>query len=489
MKFILKINVLKICLLLTLILTGIFTNQSFGQNTRGQRPNIIFILADDLGYGDVGFNGQKLIRTPNIDRLAKEGMKFNQFYAGTSVCAPSRSSLLSGQHTGHTYIRGNKSVDPEGQQPIADSVVTIAEVLKKAGYSTGAFGKWGLGPVGSEGDPVNQGFDRFYGYNCQSLAHRYYPNHLWDNSKKVVLEANQNLMYNKQYAPDLIQKQALEFINAKNDKQPFFLFLPYILPHAELIVPDDSLFQFYKGKFPEKAHKGLDYGPDATKGGYASQEYPHAAFAAMVARLDMYVGQVLAKLKEKGLDKNTLVIFTSDNGPHVEGGADPKFFNSGGGLRGVKRDLYEGGIREPFAARWPGVIKPGTSNDYIGAFWDMLPTFAELAGAKAPGNVDGISFVNALTGKGVQKKHDYLYWEFHEQGGKQAVRQGNMKAVRLKAAGNPDGLVELYDLSKDPGEKNNIAPQMSEKAKEMGQIMNKAHVSSALFPFGSLVTN
>jgi len=456
----------------------------FAQNTKAQRPNIIFILADDLGYGDVGFNGQKLIKTPNIDRLAKEGMKFNQFYAGTSVCAPSRSSLLSGQHTGHTYVRGNKGVEPEGQQPIADSVTTIAEVLKKAGYATAAFGKWGLGPVGSEGDPNKQGFDQFYGYNCQSLAHRYYPNHLWDNQKKIVLESNQNLMYNKEYAPDLIQKQALEYVDSRNSKEPFFLFLPYILPHAELLVPEDSIFQYYKGKFPEKAYKGLDYGPNATNAGYASQEYPHAAFAAMVARLDLYVGQVLDKLKEKGLDKNTLVIFTSDNGPHIEGGADPKFFNSSAGFKGVKRDLYEGGIREPFAARWPGVIKPGSTNAFVGAFWDMMPTFAELAGAKTTSNTDGISFVPALTGKGVQKKHDHLYWEFHEQGGRQAVRQNNWKAVRLKAAGNPNAPVELYDLSKDPAETTNLASKFPEKAKEMGLIMNKEHVSSALFPFG-----
>jgi arylsulfatase A-like enzyme len=472
---------------LAILLTTVIQHTS-AQNAKTPRPNIVFILADDLGYGDVGFNGQKLIKTPNIDRLAREGVKFNQFYAGTSVCAPSRSSLLSGQHTGHTYIRGNKGVEPEGQQPIADSVVTIAEILKQAGYITGAFGKWGLGPVDSEGDPNKQGFDRFYGYNCQSLAHRYYPDHLWDNNKKIVLEENQNLRYEKQYAPDLIQKQALQFIDSRDDK-PFFLFLPYILPHAELVVPEDSIFQYYKGKFPEKPHRGMDYGYKAASGGYASQEFPHAAFAAMVSRLDLYVGQVVAKLKEKGLDKNTLIIFTSDNGPHVEGGADPKFFNSSGGFRGVKRDLYEGGIREPFVARWPGVVKPGTTSDYVGAFWDVLPTFAELAGAKSVANVDGISFVPALTGKSTQKKHDYLYWEFHEQGGRQAVRQDNWKAVRLKAAGNPDGLVELYDLSKDPGETTNVTPQFPDKARELGRIMNRAHVSSALFPFGSLVTN
>ncbi|GAB3951706.1 arylsulfatase [Spirosoma harenae] len=454
------------------------------QAQKPNRPNIIFILADDLGYGDVGINGQKLIRTPNIDRLAREGMRFPQFYAGTSVCAPSRASLMTGKHTGHTYIRGNKEVKPEGQQPIADSVTTVAELLHKAGYITAAFGKWGLGPVGSEGDPNKQGFDRFYGYNCQGLAHRYYPDHLWDNSQKVVLTANENLQHTKEYAPDLIQKQALNFLEAHDGKQPFFLFLPYILPHAELLAPDDSILAYYKRKFPqEKPFKGADYGLDAKTGGYTSQAFPHATFAAMVTRLDLYVGEVMAKLRQKGLDKNTLVIFTSDNGPHIEGGADPTFFNSSGGFRGVKRDLYEGGIREPFFAHWPGHIKAGSTSDFIGAFWDILPTFTELAGANAPGRIDGISFVPTLTGKGVQKKHDYLYWEFHENGGRQAVRQGNWKAVRLQAIAHPDGPVELYDLSKDPAEAHNIANEHPDKAKQLGQLMTQSHVESPIFPF------
>ncbi|GAB4014650.1 arylsulfatase [Spirosoma koreense] len=457
---------------------------SLAQTRATGRPNIVFILADDLGYGDVGINGQKLIKTPNIDRLAREGMQFTQFYAGTSVCAPSRSSLMTGQHTGHTYIRGNKSVEPEGQEPIADSVTTVAELLKRAGYITGAFGKWGLGPVGSEGDPNKQGFDRFYGYNCQSLAHRYYPDHLWDNDRKVVLPANENLRQTNEYAPDLIQKQALDFLDARNGNQPFFLFLPYILPHAELMAPNDSLLAYYKGKFPEKPFKGADYGPDAKTGGYASQAYPHATFAAMVARLDLYVGQVMAKLKAKGLDQNTLVIFTSDNGPHIEGGADPGFFNSSGGFRGVKRDLYEGGIREPFFARWPGAIKAGSRSEYVGAFWDLLPTFTELAGAQTPAHLDGLSLVPSLTGKGAQKKHDYLYWEFHENGGRQAIRQGNWKAVRLQVSTDPNGPVELYDLVKDPAEAHNLASQYPDKVKELSQLMKKAHIDSPLFPFG-----
>lgn len=477
----------KIILAVALLFTQAVTllAQKNKQKSNDTRPNIIFILADDLGYGDIAINGQKLIKTPNIDKLAKQGVRFTQFYAGTSVCAPSRSSLLTGQHTGHTYIRGNKGVDPEGQEPIADSVRTVAEILQKAGYQTGAFGKWGLGPVGSEGDPNKQGFDQFFGYNCQTLAHRYYPNHLWQNAQKIVLEANKNLIENKEYAPDIIQKKALEFVDNRVKDKPFFLFLPYILPHAELLVPNDSILEYYKKQFNEKPYKGNDYGVKATKGGYTSQEYPHATFAAMVSRLDLYVGQILEKLKQEGLDKNTLVIFTSDNGPHKEGGADPVFFNSGGGFRGVKRDLYEGGIREPFIARWTNVIKPNSQNNHIGAFWDILPTFAELAGVKAPKNTDGLSFVPTLKGNKSQAKHAYLYWEFHENGGVQAVRQGNWKAVKLNASVNPKNEVELYDLAKDPSESKNIAKQFPEKAKELEGLMNSSHVESTLFPFVS----
>ncbi len=448
------------------------------------RPNIIFILADDLGYGDVGFNGQQKIKTPNLDKLAGEGLRFTRFYAGTSVCAPSRSSLMSGLHTGHTYIRGNKKAEPEGQQPIADSVVTVAELLRESGYVTAAFGKWGLGGPGTEGDPIRQGFDRFYGFICQSLAHRYYPAHLWDNEKKVLLEANENLRKKVVYAPDLIQHNALEFVTSHDGKKPFFMFLPYILPHAELVAPDDSLLQYYKGRFPETPFTGNDYGPDATKGGYASQAIPHATFAAMVARLDMYVGQIVAALRKNGLDKNTLIIFSSDNGPHLEAGADPVFFNSSGGFRGFKRDLYEGGIRVPTLAYWPGVVKPGVSH-HAGAFWDILPTFTELAGIKKHHPTDGISLVPTLLGKGNQPVHDYLYWEFHEQGGRQALSQGNWKAVRLYVNNPARTTIELYDLSKDPGESNNLAEAYPEKTAELARLMDRARRPSALFPFGS----
>ena len=448
-----------------------------------KRPNIVFILADDLGYGDIGINGQKLIRTPNIDKLASDGMIFKEFYAGTTVCAPSRASLLTGMHTGHTYIRGNGSRKPEGQPPISGSIITFTEILKKAGYKTAAFGKWGLGPVGSKGDPLKHGFDKFYGYNCQSLAHRYYPAHLWNNDKKVKLAGNENFLRQVQYAPDIIQQKALDFINASNGSQPFFLYLPYTLPHAELLVPDDSIFQSYKGKFIETPFKGHDYGAGALKDGYTSQLYPHATFAAMVTRLDMYVGQIINELAKKGLDKNTLIIFTSDNGPHIEGGADPVFFNSGGGFSGTKRDLYEGGIHMPFIAKWNGVVSAGTSTSYIGAFWDMFATFAELADVKKIPKTDGISIVPTLTGKNIQQKHAYLYWEFHEQGGKQAVRQGNWKAIRLQVDSLPDGPVELYDLSNDIGEKNNLAKQFPDKAKAMMLLMSEAHTRSSFFPF------
>lgn len=467
-----------------LLLTLLLSVHRITAQPVSSRPNIVLIVADDLGYGDVGFNGQQKIKTPNLDRLARNGLKFTQFYAGTSVCAPSRSSLMMGQHTGHTYIRGNKTVENEGQQPIADSIVTVAELLKSAGYTTAAFGKWGLGNVGSEGDPNRQGFDRFYGYNSQSLAHRYYPAFLWDNARQVALPANENLQQAKTYAPDLIHKEALDYVASRDGKQPFFLFLPYILPHAELIAPDDSLLKAYKGKFPEKPFTGNDYGPKATGGGYTSQPMPHATFAAMVARLDLYVGQIMAKLREKGLDKNTLILFTSDNGPHQEGGADPIFFNSSGNQRGIKRDLYEGGIRMPMVAYWPGVVRPGETK-HVAAFWDVLPTLTELAGAKKSANIDGISFASTLTGKPGQPTHPFLYWEFHEQGGKQAVRQGNWKAIRLNVNEPSKTVVEVYDLSTDPGETKNIAAQNSQKLAELVKLMDQSHRPSPIFPLGN----
>lgn len=466
------------------VVASLCSFSSFAQQKR-EKPNIIFILADDLGYGDIAPYGQTKIRTPNLTKMAEEGMKYTQFYAGTSVCAPSRSSLMTGLHTGHTFIRGNKEVKPEGQQPIPASAFTIGELVKQAGYTTGVFGKWGLGPVGSEGDPLKHGIDNFYGTNCQLLAHRYYPTHLWENETRIDLKGNENLAQPTTYAPELIHQKALQFID-DNKAKPFVLFLTYTLPHAELLVPDDSIFLSYKNTFPEKPYKGNDYGPVANKGGYTSQAYPHATFAAMVTRLDLYVGQVFQKLKALGIDDNTLVIFTSDNGPHVEGGADPTFFNSGGGLRGVKRDLYEGGMREPFIVRWPGKVKPGTTNNYIGAFWDVMPTFAQITGAPMTKPTDGISFLPSMTGK-KQKQHDYLYWEFHENGGTQAVRKGNWKAVRLHVFDKSKTTVELYDLSKDPAEQNNIAAAQPKLVKALTKLMDESHVESAIFPFKNVI--
>ncbi|THU40860.1 arylsulfatase [Niastella caeni] len=449
---------------------------SLGQQAKAVRPNIIFILADDLGYGDLGCYGQQLIQTPNLDAMAKQGMRFTQFYAGTSVCAPSRSSLLTGQHTGHTPIRGNKGVEPEGQWPIPDSAITIAEVLKKGGYTTGDFGKWGLGPVASSGDPVKQGFDVFYGYNCQSKAHNYYPDHLWENDTRIDFAAN-TPGRPTDYAAELIQQKALKFIEQQKTN-PFFLYLSYTLPHAALQVPNDSLFEKYKKLFNEQP---VPVEPWNGKG-YAPQAYPRAAYAAMVSRLDAYVGQVLQKLKEYGIDKNTLVIFSSDNGPHKEGGNDPSYFNSNGSLRGIKRDLYEGGIREPMIAWWPGKVKAGSTSDYIGAFWDFLPTFAELAQQPQPNNIDGISIVPVLFSQKKAPEHPWLYWEFHEQGGKQAVRMGKWKGIRLNAASDPNGPIELYDLQKDVSEKNNVADKNTYIVLSILRIMQQQHRESPDFP-------
>lgn len=445
-----------------------------------QRPNIVFILADDLGYGDLGVYGQQKIKTPNIDRLAKEGMLFTQFYAGTSVCAPSRSSLLTGQHTGHTYIRGNKEVKPEGQQPLADTVQSYASLLKQAGYVTGAFGKWGLGMIGTSGAPDKKGFDVFYGYNCQRQSHRYYPTHLWSNDQRIDLPGN-DLAHKAVYAPEWIQEKTLEFITA-NKNHPFFLFVPSVLPHAELQGPDDEYYTQYEHRFEEHPYKGNDYGPDATIAGYASVAKPRATYAAMVARLDAHVGQILAKLDQLGLTQNTVIIFSSDNGAHREGGADPAFFNSSAGLRGYKRDLYEGGIKTPFIVKWPGTVKPGSRSNFIGAFWDLMPTLVAITNAPKPRHTDGISFLPTLTGKGKQPQHPYLYWEFHEEGGRQAVRMGQWKGVKQKVTTDTNAPLELYNLNKDPQEQHNIATQHPDIVRQLNTYITRAHTESTVFP-------
>ena len=444
-----------------------------------KQPNIIYILADDLGYGDLSCFGQTKFETPNIDRLAKEGMMFTRHYAGSTVCAPSRSSLMTGQHTGHTQIRGNLELPTEGQLPLHKENITIAEVLKGQGYITGAFGKWGLGFINSEGDPNNQGFDQFYGYNCQRQAHRYYPTHLWENDKKIPLEGN-DYKHKVTFSPDKIHDKALEFIQ-KNKDTSFFMYYPSVMPHAEIIMPDGALLDKFRGRYKETPfvaqRHGADYGDEPFIGKYyCSQPEPRATFAAMIALLDQHVGEVVQQLKDLGIDKNTIIVFSSDNGPHKEGGADSVFFNSNGSLRGVKRDLYEGGVRVPMIARWPGKIKPNTTSDYVSAFWDMMPTFAELSSAPKQKNIDGISLLPILLG-GKQTAHDFLYWEFPAQGGKQAVLKGKWKAVRLNIS---KGKMkhELYNLLLDPKENNDVSDAYPEVLKDLKQIMNEQHTES-----------
>ena len=419
-----------------------------------ERPNIIYILADDLGYGDLSCYGQERFATPHLDRLAAAGIRFTHHYSGSTVCAPSRSALLTGQHTGKTPIRGNLEVRPEGQYPLPTEVATLPRRLRDAGYVTGLFGKWGLGYPGSEADPTLH-FDTFFGYNCQRLAHSYYPYHLWDQREKVILEANAGSAKGL-YAPDLIHARTLQFIE-DHQNQPFFCFVASVIPHAELAAPE-SLISRFRGAFgPETPWKGTDDGPTYRNGPYASQTEPRATFAAMVALLDAQVGDLVAKVKELGLEERTLIIFSSDNGPHREGGADPDFFDSNGPFRGYKRDLYEGGIRVPLIASWPGTIPAGTESDHISAHWDMLPTFLELAGEAIPDGLDGISLVPTLTASGDQNNHSHLYWEFYELGGRAAIRMGKWKAVRLNILRHPKAPIELYDLEADPAESNNLA--------------------------------
>lgn len=459
---------------------------------REGKPNIIYILADDLGYGDLSCFGQEHFSTPNLDRLAEEGMRFTSHYAGCSVSAPSRSVLMSGLHMGHTDIRGNYSPvsrtpsGTEGQLPLSEDIVTVAEMLKTAGYVTGAFGKWGLGYPGSEGDPTMQGFDEFFGYNCQVVAHRYYPTHLWHNQDKVQLEGN-DWTNTETFAPDVIHGKAIEFIRQNSDST-FFLYYPTNLPHAELIVPEDDIYKGLLGRIPDdRPYNGKgtgkeDYGPDMVITNYCLQPKPRTTYAAMVSRIDRYVGEICALINELGLEENTVIIFASDNGPHPAGGADPDFFNSTGGFRGLKRDLYEGGIRTPMIIKWKGHIAPSSESQHVSAFYDVKPTLAEIAGTEITEECDGISFLPELMGKR-QKKHNYLYWEFHEGGGSQAVRMGKWKGVRLEMTSNPDAPIELYDLENDPWEKNDLSSEYPAIVKRISDIMDKSHTRSERFPF------
>lgn len=450
-----------------------------------QKPNVVFILADDLGWGDVSCYGQELFQTPNIDALASNGIRFTQCYSGTAVSAPSRSCLLTGTHSGHSYIRGNLKVPPEGQYPLPEDSRTIFDDFHDAGYATGAFGKWGLGPIGSTGDPSQQGVDMFFGYNCQTLAHSYYPDHLWRNDEKIMLEGNtDDVPYGEgTYSADVIHNAALDFMEESvKAGKPFFMWYPTTIPHAELIVPQDSIFAKYKGVFPETPYKGEDLGsPRFRIGGYCSQEYPHATFAAMVTRLDMYVGQLVAKLKELGVYDNTIIIFTSDNGPHLEGGADPDFFNSNGPWRGYKRDLYEGGVREPMIVSWEGHTPKGVDSDLMCTFWDMMPTFRRILDPAADiEGMDGMDLLPTLDGKGEQSQHDFLYFELAESKA-QASRQGPWKLIHL-GIGTDNERYELYNLDSDPAEEHDVLADNPEIVSQLKEIMAREHVPSHIFP-------
>jgi arylsulfatase A-like enzyme len=404
-------------------------------------PNVIFILADDLGYGDLGCFGQRLIQTPNIDRLAAEGMRFTQAYAGTTVCAPSRCALMTGLHTGHCAIRGNKEIKPEGQEPMPAGTFSVAHLMKRAGYTTGLIGKWGLGHPGSASTPDKMGFDYFFGYNCQLKAHEYYPEYLWRNDAKVALDK-------KSYSHDLIAEDALGFVRQNRDK-PFFLYLAFTIPHQKLQVPD--------------------LGP------YADQKWPDnlKKLAAMVTRLDRDVGRLMALLKELNLDERTLVVFASDNGAAWR----DEVFNHSGPLRGYKRDMYEGGLRSPSIARWPGRIKAGAVSEQVWAFWDVLPTLAELTGQSPPSGPDGVSILPALL-EGKVVDHPPLYFEFHERGFEQAARIGDWKAVRH----GPKLPVELYDLKTDFSERNDAADRNPEVVKRFEEYFKTARTDSATWP-------
>lgn len=448
-----------------LILTLLLTITSWAE-----KPNIIYIMCDDAGFGDFSCYGQKLFETPHIDALATEGMKFSQHYAGSTVCAPSRCSLMTGLHTGHCFVRGNKEVKPVGQHPMPAATMTVAKLLKQAGYATGAFGKWGLGSPGSEGDPLHQGFDRFYGYNCQRNAHTYYPTWLYDDLEQVKLDG-------KTYSHDLIMEQSFKWIRTNKDT-PFFCYLPVTIPHAAMHVPEEYVAPFRK-KFAEYEKTIGKYSGPAVRN-------PVAAFAGMMVKLDEDIGRLMVLLKELGIDDNTLVLFTTDNGPHKEGGHKPEVFDSNGPLTGLKRALTEGGIRVPLIARWPAQIKAGSESDHISAFWDFLPTACDIAGIASPKGIDGISFLPTLTGKGSQSQHDYLYWEFHERGGKRAVRMGKWKAIQRDLNKRANSPVLLYNLDNDIGETKDVSSQHPEILDRMRKIFDEAHTLSDFWSFKGL---
>ena len=432
------------------------------------RPNIVIIQADDLGYGDLSAYGQARFRTPSLDRLAASGIRFTQYYAGSTVCAPSRAALMTGLHTGHTWIRGN------GEIPLREEDTTVAAALRDSGYRTAVIGKWGLGRPGTAGEPGKKGFEYAFGFLDHRHAHRQFTDHLYRNGQPVETDVTQD------YVNDLFTREAAAFIDG-TDPRPFFLYLNYTVPHAELRVPDDSLAPM-RGRFPETpfvnaAADARATGPDDVSLGYRSQPTPKAAFAAMIVRMDRDIGSLADRLRARGLDRRTLFMFISDNGPHQEGGGDPVFFKSAGGLRGIKRDLYEGGIRVPMIASWPGTIPRGRVSAHPWAHWDVFPTLAELAGVPAPAGLDGLSMARALRGQS-QRTHEFFYWEFHERGFQQAVRMGRWKAVRP----SKDAPLEIYDLQSDPGERTDVATAHPDIVRTIESYLRTARTESAQWP-------
>jgi arylsulfatase A len=449
-------------------------------------PNIIYILADDLGYGDLGCYGQKIIQTPNLDKLAKQGILFTDHYAGSSVCAPSRAALMTGFHTGHNRVRGNYEVGPMGFGAcleLRDEDFTLAESLKSKGYSNGIIGKWGLGMNGTTGEPIKQGFDYSYGFLNQGHAHFQFPSFVFRNGSRVEIPENKNLA-NKRFSNDLFTEEAIDFVD-RNKENPFFLYLAYTTPHAEMLLPDSPIFESYKGRITEAAfvQKGTIDTTDNNRGAYRSQEFPASAYAAQISHLDSCIGEIVKKIESLGLSEETIFMFSSDNGPHSEGGANPNYFKSSGPLRGKKRDLYEGGIRVPFIVKWDGKIEPNTVSNTPSAFWDIFATVEDLAGIKVKSKNDGVSLMPTLLGKTEkQEKHNYLYWEFHENPSTdQAIRQGKWKAVRH----DPKGEIELYDLSKDLGETENITSKFPEKIKEMKVLFGNARTEHSIWSLTS----
>jgi arylsulfatase A len=444
-----------------------------------RKPNIILILADDLGYAQLGCYGETKIRTPNTDRLAAEGTRFTQAYSGSPVCAPSRCVLLTGLHTGHAFIRDNREIEPEGQEPLPAGTPTLPRLLQAEGYTTGLIGKWGLGFPGSSGEPLKQGFDFFFGYNCQRKAHNHYPPELWRNATRVALEGNDGSPVGLQYAPDLFEREALDFIRA-NREGLFFLFFATTIPHLALQVPEDSLEE-YIGLWEETPYDGGK--------GYFAQKRPRAAYAAMVTRFDRSVGRIMALVRSLGLEKNTLILFSSDNGPTYDvGGYDMNFFAGAGPLRMYKGYVYEGGIRVPFIARQPGAVPAGRTSSEIISFQDILPTVLDAARARSriPGGIDGSSALSVIEGKASVNEHRPLYMEFPDYGGQQMVRLGRWKAVRQNLRKDPGAPVELYDLETDIGETRDVAAVHPDIVEKVRRIMIEEHRVSKEFPFPAL---